>query len=77
MKRERRRRYFRGLDELECFLADAANNGKALHVTVFHGERCTPTVCLCSPSFAVEALTIEAAKRGAEMQASWVRRAAS
>lgn len=64
---------FRNRAELSAALASGAFKGRAMHMMVFHDDRCTPSRCTCEPEFELEELTPEAYEAGQRAQDEWVR----
>ncbi len=51
--------------------------GRALHVTVLHDDACTPSICVCTPDYIVDDLTVDSYLAGQEAQKKWVKESTS
>lgn len=61
--------------EFEAVIAALA--GCALHVRIEHDDACTPSVCMCSPHYVIERLSVDTYTAGRDAQRRWLRESTS
>ena len=65
-------------DRIRCASAEelaaitSSLRGLAVHVMTLHDAACTPGVCVCSPEYIVQRLTVESYIAGQREQRSWI-----
>jgi hypothetical protein len=54
-----------------------ALEGMAVHQTILHDDKCTPSSCTCSPHYIIENLTAETWIEGERRQQEWIKKVSS